>query len=59
MNLVKERNSWRTEFETGVKPPWQPYEEYVENRESEYWRSSRISERFHEYVMWLEESKCK
>ena len=55
MNLVKERNSWRAEFEAGFKPPWKPYDEYVENRNSEHWRASSASEKFYEYVAWLEE----
>lgn len=55
MNLVNERLSWRDEFEAGIKPEWKPYDEYVENRSSNRWRASRVSERFYEYVIWLEE----
>lgn len=54
MNLVQSRNSWRKEYEVGEKPVWPPYEEYVKNRDSEMWRSSSVSERFYEYVLWLE-----
>jgi len=54
MNLVKERLSWHKEFEWGGTPWWPMYEEYIENRMSEMWRSSRPSERFFEYVYWLE-----
>lgn len=54
MNLVNSRNSWRKEYESGEKPCWPPYEEYVKNRDSEMWRTSSAVERFHEYVMWLE-----
>jgi hypothetical protein len=53
--LVKERLSWRNEFESGVIPSHPLYKEYKENRLSESWRSTRLNEKFFEYVLWLDE----
>lgn len=55
MNLVKERLSWHEQFEKGEVPNWPKYVEYKQNRLSEEWRDSRASEKFYEYVVWLEE----
>lgn len=55
MNLVKERLSWRQDFEDGYHPKWPALEEYKKNRLSESWRASKVSEKFYEYVLWLEE----
>jgi hypothetical protein len=55
VNLVKERLSWKKEFQEGVIPLFSPYEEYKQNRLSEMWRSSRYSEKWFEYVKWLED----
>ena len=55
MNLVKERLSWRRDFEDGFHPKWPAFEEYKKKRLSESWRGSKVSEKFYEYVLWLEE----
>ena len=54
MNLVEERHAWRTEIEAGTFQ--EPYElqMYRTQRESHYWRSSRIVERLCEYIIYLE-----
>ena len=57
MTLVEERNSWRTEMRKGNFEPHPLYKEYLANRQSELWRSSRQLERIFEYIMYLEECK--
>ena len=55
MNLIEERNSWRKEMEAGKFTPHPLYNDYLTNRESDLWRSSRQLERIFEYIMYLEE----
>lgn len=57
MSLVNERLSWTKEFEQGIIPLYGPYEEYKQNRLSGLWRSSRASEKWFEYIKWLEDNK--
>lgn len=38
--------------ERGIKPYL--LERYIDNRESELWRSTRIMEQLCEYILWLE-----
>lgn len=53
--LVEERNQWRKEMEDGFRfEPHPLYEEYLANRDSELWRSSRQLERIFEYINYLE-----
>ena len=51
--LRDERESWRDRFDRGYKPFL--LGEYVQNRESELWRSTRIMEQLCEYILWLED----
>lgn len=50
--LLAERIGWRKRFDGGYKPWF--LEEYLKNRESELWRSTRIVEQLAEYILWLE-----
>ena len=56
MTLVEERNSWRAEMRLGNFVPHPLYAEYLANRDSELWRSSRQLERIFEHIMYLEET---
>lgn len=59
--LVNQRNQWRKAFEAGEVPMWPPLEIYRDHRNSESFRTSSMGERFHEYVIYLEDElrKCK
>lgn len=50
--LRDERKSWRERFNGGFKPYL--LVDYIEHRESELWRSTRIMEQLCEYILWLE-----
>lgn len=58
-SLVAERLRWSTEYKGGAKPTFAPYQDYKENRLSEQWRASAATEKFHEYVLYLERELMK
>jgi hypothetical protein len=53
--LVAERESWRMDIQSGNFFVHELYEDYVLNRNSELWRSTRQLERLFEYIMYLED----
>ena len=55
MSLVKQRNEWREQIESGDFEVHNAYSIYKENRNSELWRSTAQLERIFEYIMYLEE----
>lgn len=56
MNLVKQRDQWKEEFRNGEKPFFPAFDDYKQNRDSEYFRLNASMEQFFEYVLFLEES---
>lgn len=53
--LTVERRRWRRQYERGIKPdsPW--LQDYIKNRDSDLWRSTRALERLCEYILYLED----
>lgn len=54
MNLVKQRNEWRKEMMYG-NFHLDVLQAYRINRDREDWRSSEITEKLCEYILFLEE----
>ncbi len=53
--LVEERKKWRKEFENGKALNSPILDDYRNNRDSEMWRKTRLSERLCEYILFLED----
>lgn len=54
MNLVKERDSWKKNFENGEQPKSLLLVDYRRNRDSELYRTTRPIEEICEYILYLE-----
>lgn len=57
MNLIKQREEWKSKFEKGDKPYFPALEDYKRHRDSEYFRLSSGLEELLEYVLYLEDKQ--
>ena len=53
--LLEERQSWREYYKNGGRPDCPYLNDYVKNRDSDLWRSTRALEKLCEYILYLEE----